>query len=68
MLCPFAAGTSTDPGRLSFTTALHAARRTLGHGTTAIQAAGDEILASPLPGRPPRTFAEWARRNIAAFR
>jgi hypothetical protein len=45
------------PGRLSFTTALHAARRTLGPGTTALQAAGDEILASLLPGRPPRTCA-----------
>ena len=57
LICHAAAGTGTDPGRLSFTTALHAARRTLGHGITAIQAAGDEILASPLPGRPPRTCA-----------
>jgi hypothetical protein len=57
LICHAAAGTGTDPGRLSFTTALHAARRTLGRGTTAIQAAGDEILASPLPGRPPRTCA-----------
>ena len=55
LICHAAAG--TDPGRLSFTTALHAARRTLGHPATAIQAAGDEILASPLPGRPPRTCA-----------
>jgi hypothetical protein len=52
-----AAGTGADPGRRSFTTALHAARRTLGRGPAAIQAAGDEILASPLPGRPPRTCA-----------
>jgi hypothetical protein len=57
LICHAAAGTGADPGRLSFTTALHAARRTLGHETTAIQAAADEILASPLPGRPPRTCA-----------
>jgi hypothetical protein len=57
LICYAATGTGTDPGRLCFTTALHAARRTPGHGTTAIQAAGDEILASPLPGRPPRTCA-----------
>jgi DDE family transposase len=57
LICHAAAGTGTDPGRLSSTTALHAARRTLGRGTAAIQAAGDEILASPLPGRPPRTCA-----------
>ena len=57
LVCRAAAGTGADPGRLSFTTALHAARRTLGHGTAAIQAATDEILAAPLPGRPPRTCA-----------
>jgi hypothetical protein len=51
LICHAAAGTVTDPGRLSFTTALHAARRTPGHGPAAIQAAGDEILASP--PRPP---------------
>jgi hypothetical protein len=55
LICHAAAG--TDPGRLSFTTALHAARRTLGRGPAAIQAAADEILGSPLPGRPPRTCA-----------
>ena len=57
LICHAAAGTSADPGRLSFTTALHAARRTLGRGPAAIHPAGDEILASPLPGRPPRTCA-----------
>ena len=57
LICHAAAGTGADPGRLSFTTALHAARRTLGRGPAAIQAAGDEILASPLPSRPPRTCA-----------
>jgi len=45
---------AADPGRLSFTTALHAARWTLNHGTAAaIQAAADEIPVRPLPGRPP---------------
>ena len=57
LICHAAAGTGADPGRLSFTTALHAARRTLGRGPAAIQAASGEILASPLPGRPPRTCA-----------
>ena len=57
LICHAAADTGADPGRLSFTTALHAARRTLGRGVAAIQAAGDEILASHLPGRPPRTCA-----------
>jgi hypothetical protein len=57
LICHAAAGAGADPGRLSFTTALHAARRTLGRRPAAIQAAGDEILASPLPGRPPRTCA-----------
>jgi Transposase DDE domain len=55
LICHAASGTGADPGRLSFTTALHAARRTLGRGPAAIHPAGDEILASPLPGRPPRT-------------
>lgn len=63
LICHAAAGTGTGPGRLSFTTALHAARRTPGCRATAIQAAGDEILASPLPGRPPRTCARALARG-----
>jgi hypothetical protein len=55
LICHAAAG--TDPGRLSFTTALHAARRTLASPTATLASAGSEILASPLPGRPPRTCA-----------
>jgi hypothetical protein len=55
LICHAAAG--TDPGRLSFTTALHAARRTLASPTATPASAGNEILASPLPGRPPRTCA-----------
>jgi Transposase DDE domain/Insertion element 4 transposase N-terminal len=55
LICHAAAG--TDPGRLSFTAALNAARRTLGSPTAALAAAGSEILASPLPGRAPRTCA-----------
>ena len=55
IICHAAAG--TDPGRLSFTTALHAARRTLVSPTATLASAGNEILASPLPGRPPRTCA-----------
>jgi hypothetical protein len=55
LICHAAAG--TDPGRLSFTTALNAARRTLASPTATLASAGNEILASPLPGRPPRTCA-----------
>jgi hypothetical protein len=55
LICHAAAG--TDPGRLSFTTALNAARRTLASPTATLATAGSEILASPLPGRPPRTCA-----------
>jgi Transposase DDE domain len=55
LICHAAAG--TDPGRLSFTTALHAARRTLDSPAATLATAGNEILASPLPGRPPRTCA-----------
>jgi hypothetical protein len=55
LICHAAAG--TDPGRLSFTTALNAARRTLASPAATLATAGSEILASPLPGRPPRTCA-----------
>ena len=55
IICHAAAG--TDPGRLSFTTALHAARRTLASPTATLASAGSEILANPLPGRPPRNCA-----------
>jgi hypothetical protein len=55
LICHAAAG--TDPGRLSFTTALHAARRTLASPAAALASADSEILANPLPGRPPRTCA-----------
>jgi hypothetical protein len=55
LICHAAAG--TDPGRLSFTTALNAARRTLASPAATLATAGNEILASPLPGRPPRTCA-----------
>ena len=57
LICHAAAGTGTDPGRLSFTTALHAARRTLASPAATLATAGNEILANPLPGRPPRTCA-----------
>jgi hypothetical protein len=55
LICHAAAG--TDPGRLSFTTALNAARRTLASPAATLASAGSEILANPLPGRPPRTCA-----------
>jgi hypothetical protein len=55
LICHAAAG--TDPGRLSFTAALNAARRTLASPTATLASAGSEILASPLPGRSPRTCA-----------
>ena len=55
LICHAAAG--TDPGRLSFTAALNAARRTIASPAATLASAGSEILASPLPGRPPRTCA-----------
>jgi hypothetical protein len=49
LICHAAAG--TDPGRLSFTTALNAARRTLASPTATLASAGNEIR-KPCP-RPP---------------
>jgi transposase-like protein len=51
LICHAAAG--TDPGRLSFTTALHAARRTLASPAATLAAAGSEILANPSPAARP---------------
>jgi hypothetical protein len=55
LICHAAAG--TDPGRLSFTSALNAARRTLASPTATLASAGSEIPASPPPRPPPRTCA-----------
>ena len=53
-----AAGAATDPARISFTAALHAAQRTLGTGpgqlTAALDTAATEILACLIPRRQAR--------------
>jgi Insertion element 4 transposase N-terminal/Transposase DDE domain len=50
-----AAGAGADPGRLSFTAALHAVRRTLSPGPAGILARTESaILAEPVPCRPGR--------------
>jgi hypothetical protein len=59
-----AARTGTDPARLSFTTALDAARRTLpaarDHLQTALAQAEADILASPVPERKGRVYPRAA--------
>jgi Insertion element 4 transposase N-terminal/Transposase DDE domain len=57
VICRAAAGAGLDPGRLSFTTALHEARRTRSPGRGALAAAEAAILASPVPERPGRICA-----------
>lgn len=56
IICRAAAGAGLDPGRLSFTAALHAARGTMaatarGSMTAALDSVEAQILASPVPER-----------------
>jgi Insertion element 4 transposase N-terminal/Transposase DDE domain len=66
-----AAGTGTDPARLSFTAALDAARRTLpaarGRLGTALAQAEAEILASPVPERKGRVYPRAVRQTRARY-
>jgi hypothetical protein len=66
-----AAGAGTDPARLSFTTALHAIRRTLPAARTDPAAALAEteasILAEPVPRREGRTCVRAVRRPSSPF-
>ena len=66
-----AAGAGLDPARLSFTTALHAARRTQETARrdlpAALAEAGTEILAAPVPERPGRVCARAVNEPHAPF-
>jgi transposase IS4-like protein/DDE family transposase len=66
-----AASTGTDPGRYSFTTALHAARRTMTaprrHLRQALGQAETEILASPVPERYGRVYPRAVKKPVARY-
>jgi hypothetical protein len=66
-----AARTGTDPARLSFTTALDAARRTppaaRDHLDTALAQAEAEILASPVPERKGRVYPRAVKRPASRY-
>jgi hypothetical protein len=67
-----AAGTGTDPGRVSFTAALHAARRTVTapRGTAAALAAVEAEITGPralVPERPGRTSIRAVKQARSAF-
>jgi Insertion element 4 transposase N-terminal/Transposase DDE domain len=66
-----AAATGTDPARLSFTTALHAARRTLpaarDHLAAALAQAEAEILASPVPERKGRVYPRAVKKPAPRY-
>lgn len=65
LTCHAAAATGTDPARLSFATSLRAARRAT--SPAAITEATAEILARPLPDRPPRTCARAITSHRSHF-
>jgi hypothetical protein len=71
VICRAAADAGLDPGRLSFTTALHAARRTCasaGHDPAAALAAAEaDILARPVPERPGRICARAVNEPSSPF-
>ena len=66
-----AARTGADPGRLSFTAALAAARRTVncprGRLAAALDQAEQEILASPVPQRPGRVYPRAVNKPVARY-
>jgi hypothetical protein len=63
-----AAGSGTDPGRLSFTTALHAIRATARHDpTAALTTASTAVLAAPVPDRTGRTCIRALREPGPAY-
>jgi hypothetical protein len=66
-----AARTGTDPGRCSFTTALHAARRTMATPRSRLPRALDhaetEILASPVPHRHGRLYPRAVNKPAARY-
>jgi hypothetical protein len=66
-----AAGAGTDPGRCSFTAALHAARRTMASPrhrlTAALGQAEAEILAAVVPARPGRVYPRAVKQPTARY-
>jgi Insertion element 4 transposase N-terminal/Transposase DDE domain len=66
-----AASGGTDPGRISFTTALHAARRTITTPRHLLHAALDEteaeMLATPVPERPGRIYPRVVKKQTSNY-
>lgn len=66
-----AARAGTDPGRYSFTAALHAARRTVhaprGRLAAALDGAEAEILAAPVPRREGRVYPRAVKKPAARY-
>jgi hypothetical protein len=66
-----AARNGTDPARISFTTALHATRRTLASPRGSLQATldatEDEMLAALIPERPGRIYPRAIRRQARSY-
>lgn len=63
-----AAGTSLDPARLSFTTALNAVRASAGlRPADALAAAEGQLLAAPVPARPGRVRPRAVREPGPAY-
>ena len=66
VICAAAAGAGLDPGRVSFTTALHAIRRHAGHADpAAARAAVEAEILDPrslVPHRPGRAYPRITRR------
>jgi hypothetical protein len=67
-----AAGAGLDPGRISFTAALNAARRTLGTSPAglggALAAAETEMLSSLVPLRPGRIWPRAVKKTRSAWK
>ena len=68
IICRAAASAGTDPGRVSFTAALHAARRSVRARTPAALAAAEaEILTQLNPLRPGRVYPRAAAKPISPY-
>src|SRR5579859_7104247 len=72
IICHAAAGRGLDPDRISFTAALHAARRTLVTARTsmndAVAATGAEITAVLVPRRPGRVWVRATTRPRSTYK
>lgn len=70
IICRAAAGAGTDPGRVSFTAALHAARRSVrarSRTPAAVAAVEAEILTQLNPLRPGRVYPRAAAKPISPY-